>query len=63
MEIVDYFFGNIWHFLGLVVVLTIIFSGGLIRVFKFDSTEKDNRPYENENENWYGFEPQNWFCH
>jgi len=41
MEIVDYFFGNFWHFLELVLVLDIVFSGGLIRFIKINANEKE----------------------
>lgn len=41
MEIVDYFFGNFWHFLELVLVLDVVFSGGIIRFIKINANEKE----------------------
>lgn len=48
MEIIEYFFGNFWHFLELLLCLEVIFSGGLVRFIKIDNkvdnTDKEQEP-------------------
>jgi len=40
--ICDFFFGNIWHFIGLCIVLDIIFSG-TIRICNYCSDKKSKK--------------------
>lgn len=37
--ICEFFFGNFWHWLELVFVLEIVFSGGLVRFIKINDKE------------------------
>ena len=40
MQYVEFFFTNFWHWLGLVVVLEIIFSGGLVRFISIKNKDE-----------------------
>lgn len=39
MQVVEFFFGNFWHWLGLAIIVEIIFSGGLVRIIRVVNKE------------------------
>ena len=43
MEYIEFFFGNFWHWLGLVIIIEAIFSGGFIRFIKINAKDKEDK--------------------
>ena len=41
MEYIEFFFGNFWHWLGLVIIIEAIFSGGFIRFIRINAKEEN----------------------
>ncbi len=39
MDIIEFFFGNFWHWLGLILVLAVVFGRGVIRIENSKSKE------------------------